>query len=343
MSEDDCFWHFTEARFGNRETFSCTECGTIDKHYFRANRRKWRCRHCEHEFSCTTGTALQDRKITFKKLLMAVTIFVSSAKGCAALHMSRMLKVQPKTAFVLLGKFRECLARSADLKPLSGTVEVDGGHFGGRPRSGRVRKKPTANAIAEKVKQMMNRQQGIRTGTRPSMTRANIERRKNRRIVFVMRQHSGQAGHGASRTIVAVVNKEEAAAVVPVIEANVVRGSTIMSDENAAYTHLSANYKHEVVNHGIEYSTVDGVNENQAESYFSRLRRSVVGVTHNCRPKYLGDTAWEMGWREDVRKTPEGKKSQLLLKAACSNGLSVKWRGYWQRGAALWPGDDQPV
>ena len=66
MSEDDCFWHFTEARFGNRETFSCTECGTIDKHYFRANRRKWRCRHCEHEFSCTTGTALQDRKITFK-------------------------------------------------------------------------------------------------------------------------------------------------------------------------------------------------------------------------------------------------------------------------------------
>jgi hypothetical protein len=117
----------------------------------------------------------------------------------------------------------------------------------------------------------------------------------------------------------------------PVIESNVIKGSKIMTDECNAYTRLNANYEHEVVNHQIEYSTIDGVNENQAESYFSRLRRYVFGIAHNSRPKYLADIAWEMAWREDVRKKPEGEKTAHVLKSTAANGRSLKWRGYWQR------------
>lgn len=111
---------------------------------------------------------------------------------------------------------------------------------------------------------------------------------------------------------------------------NVIRGSKIMTDECNAYTRLNANYEHEVVNHQIEYSTIDGVNENQAESYFSRLRRYVFGIAHNSRPKYLADIAWEMAWREDVRAheawlspTASGTRSvasarqRLLLQFGC--------------------------
>jgi hypothetical protein len=111
----------------------------------------------------------------------------------------------------------------------------------------------------------------------------------------------------------------------------VIRGSKIMTDECNAYTRLNANYEHEVVNHQIEYSTIDGVNENQAESYFSRLRRYVFVIAHNSRPKYLADIAWEMAWREDVRKKPEGEKTAHVLKSTAANGRSLKWCGYWQR------------
>ncbi len=333
MSEEECYWHFVEARFGSRDTFACPGCGTIATHYYRSNRRQWRCRHCDKDFSCTTGTALQDRKLPFKKLLFGISYFVSGAKGIASLHMSRVLDVQVKTAFVFAGKLREALARSVDQTPLSGTVELDGGHFCGRPRSGRIRKKPSTTAIAALVKDALNKQagNGISPKPRPSMTRANIKRRKNRRIVFVLRQHSGTHERGAVRTMISVLTAETADQVMPVIEGNVVKGSKIMTDECNAYTRLNANYEHEVVNHQIEYSTIDGVNENQAESYFSRLRRYVVGIAHNTRPKYLPDIAWEMAWREDYRRNPEGEKTAHVLKSMAANGRSLKWRGYWQR------------
>lgn len=131
--------------------------------------------------------------------------------------------------------------------------------------------------------------------------------------------------------MISVLTAETADQVMPVIEDNVVKGSKIMTDECNAYTRLNANYEHEVVNHQIEYSTIDGVNENQAESYFSRLRRYVVGIAHNSRPKYLADIAWEMAWREDVRKKPEGEKTAHVLKSTAANGRSLKWCGYWQR------------
>lgn len=334
MSEDDCYWHLVFARFGSRENFACPKCGVVESHYYRAKRRQWRCRDCDESFSCTTGTAFQDRKLSFKKLLLAIVYFVSGAKGIASMHMSRLLDIQVKTAFVLAGKLREALARSADQTPLSETVEVDGGHFGGRPRKSRNKFKPTPEQIEKKVRAKIAYENGTGPYPRPSMTRRNIERRKKRRIVFVLRQHSGIEGHGAVRTMIAVLKDEVDKEVTPVIEANVVKGASIMTDENKAYTRLNANYEHEVVNHSQTFSTVDGVNENQAEAFFSRLRRYYLGISHKCEPKYLADIAWEMAWREDVRRKTEGEKTAHLLKTTSANGRSLKWRGYWQKRKA---------
>lgn len=334
MSENDCFWHFVVARFGSRENFACPNCGVIDIHYFRSARRQWRCKHCDVSFSCTTGTAFQDRKLPFKKMLMAIVFFVSGAKGIAAMQLSRILNVQIKTAFVLAGKLREALARSADQTPLRDTVEADGGYFGGRPRKSRNKHKPTPEQIEKQVRAKIAFANGTGPRPRPSMTKSNVERRKKRRVVLVLRQHSGLEGHGAVRTIVAVLKAETADEVTPVIEENVIKGALMMTDENAAYIRLNANYEHEVVNHSQTYSTVDGVNENQAESFFSRVRRYYLGISHKCEPKYLADIVWEMAWREDVRRKTEGTKLAHLLKTTWANGRSIKWRGYWQKRKA---------
>lgn len=80
------------------------------------------------------------------------------------------------------------------------------------------------------------------------------------------------------------------------------RGAHIMIDEHPAYGMFMAKYEHETVNHSIEFSTDEGMSNNQAESFFSRMRRMVAGQVHRITPKYMLDYVTEVAWREDVRR-----------------------------------------
>jgi hypothetical protein len=51
------------------------------------------------------------------------------------------------------------------------------------------------------------------------------------------------------------------------------------------------------VNHSAEYVGEDGANVNQAESWFSRLRRAEYGIHHRISGSYLYQYANEMAWR----------------------------------------------
>lgn len=86
-----------------------------------------------------------------------------------------------------------------------------------------------------------------------------------------------------------------------------------MTDENAAYNRLASWWEHHTLQHAKEFSSPEGYNENQAESYFSRLRRCQYGTVHRIEPKYLKDLANEMAWREDVRRLSEGEKLNDLM------------------------------
>lgn len=336
MTEESCFWHFVKIRFGSVLRVTCPHCGAIDVHHYRAKQHRWNCKHCYSSFSATSGTIFHSRKLPFKTLLLGIVLFISSANGSSALRIHRDLGVQAKTAFVLMHKLREAMQLIHVIPQLRGIIELDGGHFGGRPRSGRVRRKPTRDQeIAAHVAAQLKAQSEGKGKPKMKRTRDNIRRFKNRRIVFTIRQHSGKKGHGAVWTYVTVLKAETAEQVREAILKMVAPGSTIRTDENAAYGWLeSAGYIHETVNHQIEYSTVDGVNENQAESFFSRFRRYVLGVGLRISPKYMLDYAIEMAWREDRRRTTEGQKNNALVQAVLKQNYS-KWRGYFQSNAAV--------
>ncbi|MCL4430250.1 MAG: IS1595 family transposase, partial [Chloroflexi bacterium] len=252
-------------------------------------------------------------------------LYSSASKGLSASQLSRWIDVNYKTAFTILHKLRESITRSADKSPVSGTIHIDGGHFGGKPRSGQFRNKAKPEAIAEKIK--LGKSQGAR---RSRMSRANYERRKrNRRIVMVIRQ-LGEMGKGALRTIVEVAHGETEKVVKSLTERYVTPGSLIQTDESPAYHSCCLRYRHEAVQHSTEYSTIDGVNNNQAESYFSRLRRFEYGVSHRMEAKYMRDYASEMAWREDFRRKSEFNRFKDIVERIMLNGLSRWWCGYWQ-------------
>jgi len=70
---------------------------------------------------------------------------------------------------------------------------------------------------------------------------------------------------------------------------------------------------------------------NQAESYFSRLRRAEIGTHHHISGRYLHQYASEMAWREDHRREPNGSQFMLMAGAAMTHPVSRQWAGYWQR------------
>lgn len=310
-----------ELRWGKANQQVCPHCGAVDSHYYIRSQKRWRCKHCFDSFSLTSGTLLDNMKIGPRKLLMAIVAFSINQKGLAALALRRIINVHYRTAFTLLHKIRESmLISAATTQKFSGTVEIDGGHFSGVPRKGRTKADNTAK------KDIPKKYQQHRTKVKP--TEEN-QFHPNRRIVMVLRESFGVKGLGASKTVVAICKAETSANIEGLVKKFVERASTIRSDELSAYGNLKLmGYIHETVNHSEEFSNPQGFNQNQAESYFSRMRRAAIGIYHRITPKYMLDYATEIAWREDVRRTDILGQISQLVAGIFKAGVSVDWCNY---------------
>lgn len=275
----------------------CPKCGCLKVYAF-ATRPLWKCSACKYQFSVTSGTIFDNRKRPIRDYLLAIAIFCNGAKGHSALQLSRDLDCQYRTAFVLAHKLREAIEAEQQKATFSGVTEIDGAYFGGH-------RKPE-NKIEKRVDRRLAEEQ---TG--------------KRRVVVVMRQRRG-------RTLPFVFKKESEA--LSAIRQHVPHGSTVHADEAASWDALHAHYDMRRVNHSVEYMGPDGACTNQAESYFSRLRRAEIGVHHRISAHYLGRYASEMAWREDHRRQPNGALYMLAAAAALNHPVSKDWSGYWQRG-----------
>lgn len=273
----------------------CPRCGCVTIYRYEA-RKIFKCKGCMAQFSVTTGTIFASRKLSIRDILGAIAIFTNGAKGYSALQLSRDLDCQYRTAFVLAHKLRESLASESKDVVLSGTVEIDGCYIGGHVKPANYKEDRIDRRLAEN-----------QTG--------------KRKVVVVMRER-----HGRTLTHVA---KSEAQAV-PTIMQRVAAGSVIYADEASSWDSLHDHYEMRRINHRVCYS--DGIAcTNQAESFFSRLRRAELGTHHHIRGNYLGAYAAEMGWREDHRREANGTQFVKIAQAATHHPVSRQWKGYWQR------------
>jgi transposase len=100
---------------------------------------------------------------------------------------------------------------------------------------------------------------------------------------------------------------------VPVIEANVGKGSTVYSDELPSYRSLgSKGYTHEAVEHRSKEYVRGEVHTNTIEGYFSRLKNPIRGTHVHVSPKHLQKYAGESEFRYNRRKQPRRMMAELL-------------------------------
>lgn len=294
MTDDEAHARFQAIRWAdNKGEPFCPRCGGVIIYAY-TTRRLWKCKACLHQFSVTSGTIFASRKLPIRDYLAAIAIFVNAVKGVSALQLGRDLDVQYKTAFVIAHKLREAIGAVQDQGTLAGTVEIDGAYVGGHGKQ--------ANVKADRA----DRRLSVPT---------------SRKSVVVARERGG-------RTLVTVAATE--AAGVPFVAARVQPGSIVHADEAAAWDRLHARYDMRRINHSVAYS-LDGACTNQAESFFSRMRRAEIGQHHHISGRYLLAYAVEMAWREDNRRQANGAQHQAVTGAALAHPVSRVWAGYWQR------------
>ena len=296
LSERAAYEAFKQMRWADNggEPY-CPRCGCVAVYEYKS-RRIFKCQGCERQFSVTTDTIFASRKLPIRDLLAAISIFVNGAKGYSALQLSRDLDVQYKTAFVLAHKLREALGAEMKTRKVNGEVEIDGAYFGGHIRQ--------ENRREDRIDRRLAKHQ---TG--------------KRRAVVVMRERNG-------RTLPFVYRTEGDA--VPTIVSRVMPGSTVYADEASVWDALHARFAVRRVNHSVAFSDEDACT-NQAESYFSRLRRAEIGTHHHIIGRYLHQYANEMAWREDNRRVDNGSQYLMVARAALAHSVSREWKGYWQR------------
>lgn len=296
MTEEEARVIFRKLRWAETDGEPvCPKCGCCDSYYL-AKRQVYKCKGCGKQFSLTSGTIFAFRKLPIRDILAAIAVFTNGAKGYSAFQLSRDLCVDYNTAFVLLHKVREAIQVARNEGALTGDVEVDGAYFGGyvKPENRKEDRKDRRKAEAQ-------------TGKRQSVVVAR--ERNGRTLTFVTRSEADGVSH---------------------IAANVAKGSTVHADEASHWDRLTALFPIKRINHQEAYSW-DGACTNQAESFFSRLRRAEIGIHHHIAGKYLDAYATEMAWREDYRRISNGEQFGLAIAAAATAPQSIKWTGYWQR------------
>lgn len=292
MTDDEAHGAFVAIRFAdNGGEPFCPHCECLTVYPLPAYRR-WKCKACRRQFSVTSGTTFASRKLPIRDYLAAIAIFVNAVKGVSALQLGRDLDVQYKTAFVLAHKLREAIGDSLTEVKLSGVVEIDGAYFGGHVRPA------NEGHSASRAKETEARQS-----------------------LVIARERGG-------RTLPTVVAKETDG--VPFIRQNVAPGTVVHADESPGWDRLHANFEMHRINHRVSYSQ-NGACTNQAESFFSRMRRAELGQHHHISGKYLLSYACEMAWKEDHRRVDNGNQHAAVAGLALAHPISRTWAGYWQR------------
>ena len=296
MSEGEAREAFAAIRWSdNQGEPYCPKCGCANV-YACPSRGIYKCKGCAAQFSPTSGTIFANRKLAVREYLLAIAIFCNGAKGISALQLSRDLRVQYRTAYVLAHKLREIMAEQANVSKVGGEVEIDGAYFGGhvRPANWKVNRRDR---------------------------RLRFNRSPKRRVVVIMRERQG-------RTLPFVFKAEDQA--IPTIEAKVAPGSTIYADEAGSWNDLHSRFLTKRINHQEAYSDGEACT-NQAESFFSRMRRAEIGTHHHIAGPYLASYADEFAWREDNRRVSNGEQFLMVANGAAKHPISRQWCGYWNR------------
>ncbi|MFM6951355.1 MAG: IS1595 family transposase [Novosphingobium sp.] len=107
---------------------------------------------------------------------------------------------------------------------------------------------------------------------------------------------------------------------------NADRGSWLMTDDHSVYKTVGKEYVgHGVVAHSRgEYGRATYFHTNTVESFFSILKRGIVGVYHHVSKVHLHRYCTEFDLRYNTRKLNDFERSEIALLGAVGKRLTYR-------------------
>lgn len=304
MTEDEAETAFRKIRWA--ETAGepvCPACGSLDAYSARrpSGLLRFRCKaqECRKDFTITSGTLFAAHKAPLRTYLACIAVAMNEVKGKNALALSRDMGMSHKACWVLLHKVREAMAEEFKGRKIGGegkVAETDGAYFGGYVRPANFKEN-------RRDRRLWRNKSG------------------KRQSVIIVRERNGNS-------LPAVFKSESAA--LSWIKSRIQPGTIVNADEAAGWDSLASKYEMKRINHQEAYSDGEACT-NQAESYFSRLRRAEMGHMHHVSGPYLLRYAQEAAFREDARRVDNGTQVRRVTELALHRGPSVDFAGYYQR------------
>jgi transposase-like protein len=239
----------------------CPRCKKSERIYeLKARPFHWICKNADcgkrngYRFSVITKTIFENTNYPLSTWFQVIYLMTQSKKGISALQIHRQIgSGDYRTAWYMVMRIRAAM-KDDGLAKLLGTVEVDETYVGGKDKNRHWDKKRHVRGTGDKIPVI-----------------GAISRKGN--LVCKMIERADMP------TLNTFVNQ--------VVDKNNVK--LVATDEHSGYQYLKrwGDLPHETVNHREGEYVRGEVHTNSVESFWSLLKRGVLGTYHNVSKKYL--------------------------------------------------------
>src|SRR5271166_5713714 len=243
------------------EGFVCPGCGDGRAVLLKSRAWTYQCVACGRQSSVTAGTAMHRSRLPLTTWFWAAHLMTTHSNGISALQLQDQLGVTYKTAWLLTQKLRRSMF-DPDREPLEGVVEIDQTEIPFREgdtffESGNAGKILVIGAVEV------------------------IERDTNK--AKPRRKHAKYLDTRSGRIRLAMIADNSAASIEAFVNANVKRGTTLLTDGHKSFPGLKG-YRHDprVVGKMAAHIVLPWIHR-----AFSLMKRWSLGTYHGLRRKHV--------------------------------------------------------
>jgi transposase-like protein len=276
-TEESCKQFLVEMRWP--KGVECPRCGNKNVYTLKARPFHWVCKDpmCGsrngYRFSVISQTIFQDTKKPLKLWFKVGYLMLVGKKGISALQIHRVIFGENSgsdyhTSWYMCMRWRAAM-HGDFVTPLSGEVEVDETFVGGKEKN------------KHKYQRLNTR------GTTGKVAVIGAIARKGNVVARVIQNTD-------TKTLDRFVRSTVADDV-----------SLIATDEHSGYRLLDKDYNHESVKHGQGEYVRGNIHTSSIDSFWSLLKRGIMGQFHHVSKEYLPMYVNEFSWRYNQRKNPD--------------------------------------